>query len=40
MQPGALFLLAIVVILAYGVIESSIKAKKAKKMDNKNEEQK
>lgn len=40
MQPGAIFLLAIVVILAYGVIESSVNAKKAKKNSHKDEETK
>lgn len=40
MQPGAIFLLAIALILAYGVTESSIKAKKAKKNNKVNEEQK
>lgn len=42
MQPGAIFLLVIAVILAYGVIESSINAKKNKKnkKDDKNDEQK
>lgn len=39
MQPGAIFLLAIVLILAYGVTESSINARKAKK-NKENEEKK